>query len=199
MSYYYNYYIGYKKDNKIYPLGPYDCNGNLKPVISKSSSYASDLHKYFHDIEEQEASNPLKFEFEFTGCNNEKILNVQYLLENELPSKDFIKKGYFLIDDIKYLSHFTDYIYDFEGFYNMITPEVYAAKLQHEITFGKNLPKKDIEDYEYSEPNASDYMYYAYPDFNSKEYESYMLSESIEMLRNYSDNDIQYVILKTEG
>ena len=38
MSYYYNYYIGYKKDNKIYPLGPYDCNGNLKPVISKSSS-----------------------------------------------------------------------------------------------------------------------------------------------------------------
>ena len=68
------------------------------------------------------------------------------------------------------------------------------------VYFGKNKPKKDCAGIEYTEPNASDYMYYAYPDYHSKEYEAFILRELAEALRDYNmPKDVKYVILETEG
>lgn len=195
MSYYYNYYIGYKKDGRIYPWGPYTADGKLRPVICRSRSFASDLHDYFRYVSEEEMSDELREEFEYEDWNGSKRVEVKYISENELPNDDFIKRGYFLINDVKVKAYKGDFYDDFD---DPISPEIYAAKLQHELTFGKNQPKKDCEGNEYIEPNASDYMYYAYPNYRAKEYESHILRQVLEALRTYTD-DVEFIILETEG
>lgn len=198
MSYYYNYYVGYKKDGKIYPWGPYDAKGNLKPMISLSRSFASDLHEDFNAVSDKEVSDELRKEFEYEDWNKVKRLDVKYLSEKNLPTGSYIRTGYFLIKDVQ--TYENDEYGNFECFYDVISPEVYAAKLQHEMMFGKNQPKKDDEGYEYTEPNASDYMYYAYPNYETKEYESFILRQLIVALRDYHlGNDVEYVVLETEG
>lgn len=201
MSYYYNYYLGYKKNNKIYPLGPYDLNGNFIQVVSKSKTYASNLYQMFDNLFEDEISDELRKKLKYE--NYERITSIKYLNVKDLPTESYIKKGYFLIKDVeeynKNAEVYNEYT-DFEGFYNIVSPEIYAIKLQHEILFGKNQPIKDDEGYEYIEPNASDYMYYMYPDYNSKEYESFLLKRYLEpYMESIMDDKIEYVILETEG
>lgn len=198
MSYYYNYYIGYKKDEKIYPWGPYNANGKLEPMISRSRSFVSDLHEEFYTVSEKEISEELRKEFEYEDWDKVKRFDVKYLSEKDLPVGSYIKTGYFLIKDVQ--AYEDDKYNNFEGFYDILSPEIYAAKLQHEMMFGKNQPIKDNDGYEYTEPNASDYMYYAYPDYDTKEYESFVLRQLIEALRDYHTEDrVEYVVLETEG
>ena len=198
MSYYYNYYIGYKQDGKIYPWGPYTAEGRLEPVLSRSRSFASDLYNEFHVVSDKEISEELRKEFEYEDWTKTKRIDVKYLSEDDLPTGSYIKTGYFLIKDVE--AYENDKYGNFEGFCDVISPEVYAAKLQHEMMFGKNQPKKDDEGYEYTEPNASDYMYYAYPDYNTEEYESFFLRQLIDALRNvFAGRDVEYVVLETEG
>lgn len=196
MSYYYKYYIGYKKDGKIYPWGPYTANGDLEPVVNRSRSFASDLHKEFYVVSEDEISEELRKEFEYEDWNGNKRVDVKYLSEDDLPTGSYIRTGYFLIKDVQAYEN-NEYGY-FEDFCDVLSPEIYAAKLQHEMMFGKNQPKNDAEGDEYTEPNASDYMYYAYPDYETKEYESFILKQMIEALRDYTD-DVEFVVLETEG
>lgn len=195
MSYYYNYYIGCKKDGKIYPWGPYTADGKLRPIICRSRSFASDLHDYFRYVSEEEMSDELREEFEYEDWNGSKRVEVKYISESELPNDDFIKRGYFLINDVKVKAYKGDFYDDFD---DPISPEIYAAKLQHELTFGKNQPIKDCEGNDYIEPNASDYMYYAYPDYRTKEYESHILRQTLEALRTYTC-DVEFIVLETEG
>ena len=72
MSYYYNYYVGYKKDGKIYPWGPYNANGKLEPMVSRSRSFASDLHEEFYAVSDKEVSEELRKEFEYEDWNKVK-------------------------------------------------------------------------------------------------------------------------------
>lgn len=198
MSYYYNYYIGYKKDGKIYPWGPYNAKGKLEPALNCSRSFASDLYEYFSCVPNDAISEELRKEFEYEDWKGVKHVDVKYLSEKDLPKGSYIKTGYFLINDVKAYENYKNNEYGvFDGFYNVISPEVYAAKLQHELTFGKNQPKKEEEDY--IEPNASDYMYYAYPDYMSKEYEAFILGQLIDILRDYQMGNIEYVVIETEG
>ena len=41
-------------------------------------------------------------------------------------------------------------------------------------------------------------MYYAYPDYKTKEYDSFILRQLIAALDDYTDN-VEYVVLETEG
>lgn len=195
MSYYYSYYIGYKKDGKIYPLGPYNSKGKLKPVLCKSRSFASDLHNRFSYVRAENMSEELANEFTYKDWNGEPRIEVKYLLEEDLTDGSFIKTGYFPISSVRsYLENGDcDTIK-----YDMIKPEIYSAKLQNEIMFGKNQPKKDGEGYEYTELNASDYMYFSYIDKNTEEFESFMLRSFLEEFKDY-DSGVEYLILETEG
>lgn len=193
MSYYYNYYVGYKKDEKIYPLGLYNSLGKLCPVLSRSSSFASDLYKDFMPVADKAISNELRQEFTYKNWKNEDETDVKYLEVDKLPSSSFIKTGYFLIEDVKEYERDNDA----EGlFYDYLSPTLYAEKAKIEILFGKNKPVKDDE---YTEHNASDYMFYAYPDYSSREYESFLLHRAASSLEDYDLRDIEYVILETEG
>lgn len=201
MSYFYSYYIGYKKDGKIYPWGPYDASGKLHCVYYRSRSFTSDFHLDFHPVNDEEISDELRKEFEYEDWNGNKVVNVKYLPTSELPDDNYIKDGYYLINDVQAYQNNREEYDNFDGFYDRITPDVYAAKVHNELTFGKNQPKKDAEGEEYTEPNASDYMYHAFPDYYSREYESFMLRLMLSSLDEYEfAKDIDgYVILMTEG
>lgn len=192
MSYYYQYYIGYKHNGKFYPWGPYDSNHVLKPVICRSKSFASDLHTEFCNISKTDYSPELLKEFK----SDEYLSSIKYLPIIDLPNDSYIKTGYCLIKEVENYINSDDHFDN--GFSSVLTPEIYAVKLQHEIMFGKNVPTKDEEGYEYCEPNASDYMYYAYVDEFSKEYEAFLIKQAWSTLLDYN-MDVEWVVLETEG
>ena len=191
MSYYYNYYIGYKKDNKIYPFAPYDANGKFYSIISKSRSFASNLYEDFYHVKEEQISDELRKIFSYKNYNNEEVVEVKYLPVKDLPKGSFIKTGYFLIDEVERYER-TEEI---DVFSTPLTPQIYAAKFQNEVMFGK----KKSNDEECVEYNASDYMYYAYPDYNSKEYEAFILRSDAENFDFGIPEGAELVILEDEG
>ena len=200
MSYYYKYYIGYEDvlTGIIYPYGPYTSEGKLKPVVEKSRSFASDLHNNFVPIPSGCTSTELRKEFEYEDWQGNKQFDVKYLKLEDLPDGDYILKGYFLIDDVQAWEQG-----DCDDlFYHVISPHIFAEKMRRELTFGKNQPKKDEDGFDCTEPNASDYMYYAVPNYCSKEYEAFQIREAVNMLYDYDffvDDNKRIVILETEG
>ena len=199
MSYYYNYYVGYKSNGKVYPLGPYNSLGELCCVISVSRSFASELHYDFYKIPEKDMSDELCKEFTYQCDGKVEISNVKMMPISELPGGSFIRKGYYLIEDVQ--QYEDDEMKYFDGFYDHVTPSVYAAMAQNEAQFGKPEPRKDDFDELYYPKSASDYMYYAYPDYVSEEYEAHMIRQVAEMLSEYTDlpKDAELVALETEG
>lgn len=197
MSYYYCYTIGIMdKEDKIKPFGPYDANGNLKYIIEKSCSFASDLHEDFYKVKEEQITDELRKQFSYKEWDGKEKLEVKYLPIENLTTKSYLKKGYFLIDDVQAWEQGGDD----SLFCNMITPEVYAEKMRNELTFGKNQPKKDEYGNKYTEPNASDYMYYVAIDYNSKEYEAEQLRNAAVILENYDiPEGSKLVALEVEG
>ena len=200
MSYYYNYYIGYMAGKKIYPLGPYSANGKLKTAVCKSRSFASDLHDDLDYVSDDMISDELRKEFEYTDYNGEKVMpDLRYMKVSDLKASTPVRRGYFLIKDVM---RFEENHGDFDGFYDVLSPEVYAAKAHNEMIFGKPLPEKDIEGEEYQPTCAADYMYYAFVDYTSKEYESFIIREVAEMLDDYDSDlpkDRELVVIETEG
>ena len=195
MSYYYNYYLGYKYCGKMYVLGPFDNTGNLHAILSKSRSFASNLHEEFRNIHEDEISDDIRKHFEYrddyTGKN---IVDIKVLPIKDLPSGDIIKRGYVLINDVKAYENGED-----DVFYGVLSPTVYAAKADNERTFGKNPELTDEYGGKYHEPNASEYMYYAWVDRNSVEYESFLIKDYYNTLVGYSEDGIEYFVLLSEG
>ena len=56
-----------------------------------------------------------------------------------------------------------------------------------------------MEGYEYTEPNASDYMFYAYPDYESKEYDSFLIRRTVLKMMYGLPDGAECVVLETEG
>lgn len=197
MSYYYNYYIGYKSNGKIYPLGPYDSFGKLKTVVSKSTSFASDLHRGFYPVSYEEFSDELQKEFSYKTYKGLEIQRVKYLPINELPKNGFIKRGYFLMEDVQRYEESGD---EFDLFYDYMSPPVYVALLEHEAKLGRlERYKNDFDEWVYPK-SASDYMYYAYIDRYSKEFEAYLIWHmSEELWSSDLPKDAVMVALETEG
>ena len=183
MSWYYSYYIGgLTKDGKIIPLGMYDREGKIHPAVEKSRSFASDLHEEFCAITQEMVSEEFEKEFSYEDYTDSKKLDLTYLSYlplKELGSADYIRKGYFLIEDVKQYEADED---TWDLFYDHLTPQVYAAKLENELKFGPPQKQYDAEGEEYTPHSVRDYMYYAFPDYQSKEYEVYRIKEAADMI-----------------
>lgn len=188
MSWYYNYYIGRKKDEKIDIIGVFDNNGKVHPVLELSRSFASNLHELFEKYEEEYLEERLG------GL-------ISILPYKDLPKGSFIKSGYFLIEDVeKYLKDEDTW----DIFYDYISPQVYAEKLKTECLLGRpshvKLGEEGIElETEEDIRSCRDYMYFAYPDYSSKEYEAFIIREVVEMLEPYNFEKDDIVIILSEG
>ena len=111
MSWYYDYYICMqdKDTKKIDVFAPFDSLGKLHSVFNRSRSFASDLYESFHPVNDlltedairklwRSCSDP---ESEITEEDLGWIKNyTSYLPYSELPNGDYLKKGYFLLEDI---------------------------------------------------------------------------------------------------
>lgn len=202
MSWYYNYTLGFRKDGKIYPFGPFNHKGEIVDIVSKSRSFASDLHESFHPVPEEEVSEELKEKFSYTDYDNEKRMSSLYYCDlKDLPEGDGtpIRKGYFLISDVE--EYENDPYMEDELFYDCLTPTVYAAKAANETRFGIPKPQKDAEGNEFEVHSASDYMYYAYERRNCLEEEVKKIRFTAQFLKDslpFSE-DPEIVVLMTQG
>lgn len=208
MSWYHTYYLGYRernnKDGKIFPLGPFDDKGNYKNVLCKSRSFASNLYEYFENIDVDLLSKEFVDALEVTNVD-ELSHCLKMLPLNDLPKEDYIKSGYYLIQDIEeYIRNKGEYsIKELGIFYEKLSPEIYSLRLNNEITFKKETPKKrvDCEGNEYDIHPCSDYAYFCYPDYSSKEYESFAIRQIAEVFEFWSSNskDLEIVVIEIEG
>ena len=199
MSYYYNYFIGYKDgENKIYPVGPFDMDGKIHPVLSRSRSFASDLHEEFFVVNPDMRSEALNKHFSYENYKGETELErVQYLPAKNLPAGSFVKSGYFLSDDILRYREDND---AWDLFYDHMTPEEYAMRMQNELTFGKPAPKLDEEGEEMPVKTCADYAYFAYEDTACKEYESNVIRHALAAFEFVKiPEGAEFVVLETEG
>jgi len=185
MSWFYDYYLGYEKDGKIYPLGPYDSHGKLHRVLSKSRSFASHLYKQFVEMSDDEASEELKKQFTYQFGEDAHPPKLEVLPLQHLPAGDYIKRGYFLIQDVEQYLAYKDAE---DLFYDNLSPEVFAARLlmekdRHSAPVGVVQSSNDDDEYEGDEYESTvphpvtDYMYFAYPDYASEEYEAFLIRE----------------------
>ena len=196
MSWYYSYYCGYRNlaTNKIYPLGPFDVFGNLNPIFSRSRSFASDLHEDFCTVREGDYTDSLKKSFNIEDDAN---YDIWWLPLSDLPDGDPVKRGYFLVDDIKYYEDGGS-VYD-DIFYDKLTPTEYINKMQNEMQFGYH-PEKDEEGGIIGH-SCQDYMYYAYLDKSSQDYEAELIRNAFDSYDKYDfkKRNYQFVVLMTQG
>lgn len=196
MSYYYTYYVGYEQEGKVYPLGPYDRFGKLHDILSRSSSFASNIHYEFAPVKEEEISDELRKQFEYEDWHGKKVVDIKKCNLDELPTGSYIKTGYFLIEDV--MEYEKEHNSE-DLFYDTVTPTVYASMVTSEHLFGKPTPKKDVEGNEFEVHSASEYMYYAYPDYNTEEYEAFLMRRAAEVYEYGIPKDAHIVILLSEG
>ena len=198
MSTCYNYFLGYMKDDMIFPLGPYDSKGKLRSINSSVFGKIQDKC-IFTDVKDSEASEELHKEFDYeSNVNRNKTKMVLTSLKkaklNDLPSGDFIKRGYFLMSGVTNYesSDGRDFF-----FHDYKSPSVFSEMIKNE-----NQNKTKSYDYD-GEPVyrniTSDYMYFAYPDYSSEQYESFVIKTFAESLRkNEGIPASEIVVLYTE-
>lgn len=215
ISWYYCYTLAIKskKDNKIYPLGPFDNKGEWKYIIERSRSFASDLHERFeYKIKSEEISSELIKGFQsIWGTTEEETREeftdrgtlITYCYLSDLPKDDYIKKGYFLIDEIAQYekSKVDDEVY-FDGFYSYMSEAEYIRRKENELVFGPPKETEDCEGFKYTPHSASEYAYYAYPDYKSEEYESFLIRRMYDILDDsysFEEKDYEPIVILSQG
>lgn len=209
MSTIYNYYIalrdketkkfevfpGTAYKSKIYGYestkGDEDYTIRLRNISWRSRSFMpEDFSDEFIVVSEEDCSDELKEAFTFKNWSNEDEFSdtLGYLTSADLNKMDdnFIKTGYFLTEDVAKYEENKEIIFDDEIFYDRLSPTVYANMCIKQI---KTHTEKDCEGYEYTVHGVEDYMYYAYPDYNSKEY----LVHELKIIMNSYKEGIEYI------
>ena len=199
MSWYVWYKLGYedKETGKIHPLGPFDNKGNFKEIFYRSRSFASDLWEEFRDIPEEKVSDELRAAYEKDIENDEikfEDRHVRYMYLSDLPKGDYIKSGYYLIDDIKQYEESHD---TFDIFYDHLTPQEYILRTENELKFGPPKPQKDCDGYEYTPHSMADYAFYMYPEYYSKEYEAFLIRQVADIYDEF--HEMKIVVLEEDG
>jgi len=201
MSWEVYYYIGVKDDTgKIRPVVR-NLNGEITPVRITSRSFTTDLPQYFYKIEEEDKdilTEEFIKKFTYTNYNDEQEFSqyVGYLPFSELPKEDFIKSGYFLREDISIYIRENDS----EGlFYESLSPIDYAMKVESELKFGKQPPKRDCEGNKLETYSCADYAYFCYPDYHCEEYEAFLFKTIAYAIEDELPTGWEYVVVKDEG
>lgn len=148
----------------------YDNVHRLKELdyLIRSYDNGEKIDEWFDWVKSEQISKNLAMRL---GFNSEADLDYTQFsvfdLDNIKPKHiQYVKTGYFLARDVEAYLNNDEYIDD-DLFYNCLSPEVYSAKLLAEAKMSKEIMQAKIENGEYM---ASDYMYFAYPDFASVEH-----------------------------
>ena len=183
MSWYYTYYLCYEKEGKIFPLGPFDAKGQFYEVLERSRSFASAIHESFWPLKKEQMSEEFLKCFPFLREESWESNLWSYRYLKDLPTGSPMKRNYYLLDDIA--EFLEDGSID-DKFYDFLSPEAYALKLQNELQFGP--PKEKLDDFgdPYTPHSCADYALFNYEDWLSEEYEAQRIREAASVF-NYSD------------
>lgn len=180
MSTYYYFYLGYRTlDNKVHLLGPCDKFGKFHPMLERSRSFIGNVPYNFYHIDESEMDDEVKIKFGYESYNKTISYNISYLPTNELPSTDFIKSGYFNVDEVlKNLNESEKY---FEEYYNF---NEYSLKLQSAVI------SNDTEEIN----RLKKFIFYSYPDYSSDEYVYFLLNQYISFYGPFNEYTIKDIL-----
>ena len=159
----------YKKWNENPTEIGYDNISRLKELdyLIRSCDTGDKIDIWFDWIASDQVSKDLAMGLGFTdGDVSYTQFSVLDLDTVKSKQMQYVKTGYFLTRDVDAYINEDEYVCD-DLFYDRLSPEVYASKLLAEAKMSKDIIKAKIEDGEYM---ASDYMYFAYPDYASVEY-----------------------------
>ena len=186
MSTYYSFYIGYRtKDKKFHAFGPFDKDNKLRPILVKSRSFISDLYQEFYPVRIEDMDEFVEIMFTHSsiyGNTDGLVTDLKWLPVSDLPGTDFMKTGYFLTEEIM------DYILTkepcFSEHYEMIE---YSILLEAAV---KNNNTEEIE-------RLKKYSFFSYPDYDSAEFESYILNHAISFQGPFSEYIIKESVKKS--
>lgn len=198
ISWYFNYYAGYR-DNKtgiLFPIGPFDHNGKIHPIIWRSRSFESELHEMFHSVGIESVSPELKSALwpESEDEDIEKFLYLSYLPVKELPdTKLGVKTGYYLTDEI---ARYLKYGYSEDIFYDYMDPTEYSMRLSNELIFSQD----PIQDDDEEKHSVKDYSYFSYVDTLSMDYEVSEIKTGLDIFEfTKIPDDCERVVILNEG
>lgn len=220
MSYYYNYYLGYKKDGKIYPYAPYDSKGKLACVLSKSKNFASDLHENFRYLKNEEISDELidsfitdffieKYEYSQKPLTKEEKDEYKKTMGRDYVEKEKKTLREAFLDEMQFkylpISALPTGNYIKEGYilfnsiddeeydyWPLLSPHVYAEKLKS----GKDEVYDDEGNVMY---RISDLIYHKWIGKQSKEYEASIINDAYDNFYEYGISNDEIVVIETEG
>ena len=179
VTYFFGYYNGL-----VYPFAPFDANGKIVPVINKNRSSASSLFYKFGEMKQEEMSEQMEALVpKYATAYWEYYDNI-----SEVEVKDYMIKGYFLIDEVERYEK-DGCVFPDEYFTTKLSPMAYAARLANESVVPRIL-KED-------EPAISDYMFYSYVDENSEAYETRTLNKVGDYLYDWGNipEDAKLVVI----
>ena len=192
MSTYYSFYFGYKKDDKIYPYGPYNRYGKLIAAMERSGGFINNLQDDFtpNRIQDDMFSEELIKDLDIDLTNNySKAL--YYLPANELGESNFIKYSYIHMDEIG------DYLEELEkcdGYFPEWWFERSYLPTEYGLKVVNALKRNDSEKLE----ELKHYEFFAYPDITSIEWVRYQL-QLMSRNGNMFDSCLAVYYLEKEG
>lgn len=183
MSMTYTYYLGYIKDNTLYPLGPFDKDGDIKSIPLYTYDNLFSEHDYFKNVDD-DCKIDKRFDDYFEGIYNYPLY---YTYIEDLPKEDYIYNGYFPQSNvIKYLESDGSDVMTEVMKRKMLPDEIFAAKALHEIKSGKT-----------NGISCKDYVYFSVIDKYGIEYFSNRARCYTNLMLRNSNNsiDISEVVL----
>ena len=203
MSWYFTYYLGYKKkdDVRIYPLGPFDCNGCWHSIFSDSRTFASDIYRIFHPMRKEYISDEFRKALteQYGSLANEEeepfeINLLSYCSLEDLPKASFRKTKYCLTSDVmRGITEGLGYddLKDLDR--DSLSLEEYAVKAAAELKTGAIPRVFDYDGEEMPQYSCKDYTLFSWEDCTSAEYDAYRMRQAARIFE-FSD-----VIYKDEG
>lgn len=176
----------------------------LKTIMYRTGSW---MPRHFEDeftpVSADDCDEELQKAFTYKNWNDKEEFSdtLSYMTLDELNAlkSDYIKHGYYLVDDVdKYEKYKEDScVSDLDIFYDAVSPTVYANMCAKQI---KRHQEKDAEGYEYTAYGFDDYMPYSWPDYDSQEF---LVSQLQTIMNSYKTgiefikqfNDLELVLL----
>ena len=189
MSWYYDYYLAEKNpETGLYePLGPFDKDGKWLCAVSRSRSFASDMHERFDALHEEQCDENLLHHLRTSWGGDIDWHYVTIAPLSELPKGDILKRVYVRVSDIEHIEH--DGYFDYWP--DEISVDEYVARKQAQLEFNCE-PLKDCEGNELTP--IWEYTYYPYISTEGEEYEAYLIRIAAGLFDTWG-RDI-YVILQ---
>jgi len=176
MGYWHNIYLGYSKDGKVFPLGPYDAKGRIYPIYTYRHIWAGEnrLHDQMEHVlpTDQEVSDELRNVLAYETYEGKTIYpDMRMIALDNLPALPIMSSGYVPIAQVEgYESFGGD-----PDFYPVYTPMIYAEKLRGEMN---GIPAQPVEgEDEAPRESMRDFMFYQWVDRNTLAYDIHKVRE----------------------